>query len=256
MGSLGAMQGRWVRRRGKSYSKTATSRTTCCPTTSWCPRASRAGCRSAARCPTVIHQLVGGLRAAMGYTGRATIEMLQEAQFVRITSAGLQESHPHDIAITVEAPNYSTLTVGSLPEISGRCRRDRHGPGRPPHLRAQRYRHRAVAAHPVVEGRLDGVADRRLPVRDPAGDAPHRRTGVAGRSPSSSADSVGWACSTARGCGPGTPTSAGGDRRARRGCATRSPNRRRAIRLLQELHAAPLTPELLGAAVARIVRPA
>lgn len=55
---------------------------------------------------TVIHQLTGGLRAAMGYTGAATIEQLQQAQFVRITAAGLKESHPHDITMTVEAPNY------------------------------------------------------------------------------------------------------------------------------------------------------
>jgi IMP dehydrogenase len=54
----------------------------------------------------VIHQLTGGLRAAMGYTGSPTIEALQEAQFVRITAAGLRESHPHDVAMTVEAPNY------------------------------------------------------------------------------------------------------------------------------------------------------
>jgi IMP dehydrogenase len=55
---------------------------------------------------TVIHQLTGGLRAAMGYTGAATIEQLQQAQFVQITAAGLKESHPHDIQMTVEAPNY------------------------------------------------------------------------------------------------------------------------------------------------------
>ena len=57
---------------------------------------------------TVIHQLTGGLRAAMGYTGSATIEHLQQAQFVQITAAGLKESHPHDITMTVEAPNYNT----------------------------------------------------------------------------------------------------------------------------------------------------
>jgi IMP dehydrogenase len=55
----------------------------------------------------IIHQLVGGLRAAMGYTGNRTIaEMQRNCQFVRITSAGLRESHVHDIAITREAPNY------------------------------------------------------------------------------------------------------------------------------------------------------
>jgi IMP dehydrogenase len=55
----------------------------------------------------VIYQLVGGLRAGMGYCGAATIDKLQQAQFVRITGAGMRESHPHDIAITKEAPNYS-----------------------------------------------------------------------------------------------------------------------------------------------------
>jgi IMP dehydrogenase len=55
----------------------------------------------------VIHQLVGGLRAAMGYTGNATIDaMRNNCQFVRMTGAGLRESHVHDITITKEAPNY------------------------------------------------------------------------------------------------------------------------------------------------------
>jgi IMP dehydrogenase len=57
----------------------------------------------------VVHQLVGGIKAAMGYTGSATIEDLQaRAQFVRITNAGLRESHVHDVTITREAPNYPT----------------------------------------------------------------------------------------------------------------------------------------------------
>jgi IMP dehydrogenase len=57
----------------------------------------------------VVHQLVGGVKAAMGYTGSATIADLQSrAQFVRITNAGLSESHVHDVAITREAPNYPT----------------------------------------------------------------------------------------------------------------------------------------------------
>jgi IMP dehydrogenase len=57
----------------------------------------------------IIHQLVGGVKAAMGYTGSTTIEELQKrARFVRITNAGLSESHVHDVAITREAPNYPT----------------------------------------------------------------------------------------------------------------------------------------------------
>jgi len=56
----------------------------------------------------VIHQMIGGLRAGMGYTGSANIPELQKAQFIKITAAGVKESHPHDITITREAPNYST----------------------------------------------------------------------------------------------------------------------------------------------------
>ncbi len=55
----------------------------------------------------VVLQMVGGLRAGMGYTGSKTIADLQKAQFVKITAAGVAESHPHDITITREAPNYS-----------------------------------------------------------------------------------------------------------------------------------------------------
>jgi IMP dehydrogenase len=55
----------------------------------------------------VIHQMVGGLRAGMGYCGAQNIETLQKARFIRITSAGVKESHPHDVTITREAPNYS-----------------------------------------------------------------------------------------------------------------------------------------------------
>ncbi len=55
----------------------------------------------------VVYQMLGGLRAGMGYCGAPTIEKLQEAKFTRITNAGVSESHPHDVAITSEAPNYS-----------------------------------------------------------------------------------------------------------------------------------------------------
>jgi IMP dehydrogenase len=54
----------------------------------------------------IVHQLVGGLRQAMGYCGAATLEDLKQARFVRITGAGLRESHPHDVTITKDAPNY------------------------------------------------------------------------------------------------------------------------------------------------------
>ena len=59
------------------------------------------------RLEVVAHQLIGGLRAAMGYAGSSNIADLQsDGRFVRITAAGLKESHPHDIKMTVEAPNY------------------------------------------------------------------------------------------------------------------------------------------------------
>ena len=55
----------------------------------------------------VLHQLVGGLRAAMGYVGAADLaELRDRVQFIRITSAGMRESHVHDVMITREAPNY------------------------------------------------------------------------------------------------------------------------------------------------------
>lgn len=56
----------------------------------------------------VLYQMAGGLRAGMGYCGAKTIQDLQEkAQFVKITASGIRESHPHDVNITREAPNYS-----------------------------------------------------------------------------------------------------------------------------------------------------
>lgn len=55
----------------------------------------------------VVYQLVGGLRASMGYCGAADIPALQKAEFVEISAAGMKESHPHTVTITKEAPNYS-----------------------------------------------------------------------------------------------------------------------------------------------------
>ncbi|MFQ3332133.1 MAG: IMP dehydrogenase [Flavobacteriales bacterium] len=55
----------------------------------------------------VVHQMIGGLRAGMGYTGSATINELSKAEFLKITAAGVAESHPHNVTITREAPNYS-----------------------------------------------------------------------------------------------------------------------------------------------------
>ena len=56
----------------------------------------------------VLYQLLGGLRAGMGYCGARNIDMLQQAKFTRITNAGIEESHPHNVTITREAPNYSS----------------------------------------------------------------------------------------------------------------------------------------------------
>jgi IMP dehydrogenase len=57
----------------------------------------------------VLHQLVGGLRAAMGYVGGADLEAFRDrARFIRITNAGLRESHVHDVMVTREAPNYNS----------------------------------------------------------------------------------------------------------------------------------------------------
>ena len=55
----------------------------------------------------VVYQLTGGLRAGRGYCGAANIEKLHDAKFTRITNAGVMESHPHDVTITSESPNYS-----------------------------------------------------------------------------------------------------------------------------------------------------
>ena len=55
-----------------------------------------------------VRMLVGGLKVAMGYCGAKDIKALKKAEFIRITSAGVRESHPHDVTITKEAPNYRT----------------------------------------------------------------------------------------------------------------------------------------------------
>ena len=89
----------------QGYARTATSRRT---TKSWCPRAWRAACPIREPVSDTVYQLLGGLRSGMGYCGAPDIETLRTtAQFVRITAAGLRESHPHDIYITREAPNYT-----------------------------------------------------------------------------------------------------------------------------------------------------
>jgi len=103
MGSLGAMQSR---EQSRSYSKDRYSQDDVLSDDKLVPEGIEGRVPYRGRLQDVSHQLVGGLRGAMGYTGSATIAELKEAKLVRITSAGLKESHPHDIQITSEAPNY------------------------------------------------------------------------------------------------------------------------------------------------------
>jgi IMP dehydrogenase len=109
MGSLGAMQGR-AEEKGlrPSYSKDRYFQDDVLSEDKLVPEGIEGRVPFRGPLSTVIHQLIGGLRAAMGYTGSPTIEHLQHAQFVQVTAAGLKESHPHDITMTVEAPNYYT----------------------------------------------------------------------------------------------------------------------------------------------------
>ncbi|UOZ09735.1 IMP dehydrogenase [Amycolatopsis sp. WQ 127309] len=105
MGSLGAMQSRGE---GKSYSKDRYAQDDVLNEDKLVPEGIEGRIPFRGPLANVVHQLVGGLRAGMGYAGAETIPQLQEAQLVRITAAGLKESHPHDVTMTVEAPNYTT----------------------------------------------------------------------------------------------------------------------------------------------------
>ena len=105
MGSLGAMQSRG---QAKSYSKDRYFQDDVLSEDKLVPEGIEGRVPFRGPLAQVAHQLVGGLRAAMGYTGARTIAELQQASLVRITAAGLKESHPHDITMTVEAPNYTT----------------------------------------------------------------------------------------------------------------------------------------------------
>ncbi len=104
MGSLGAMRGRGD---NKSFSKDRYFQDDVLAEEKLVPEGIEGRVPFRGPLSQVIHQLTGGLRAAMGYTGSTSIEDLQRAQFVQITAAGLKESHPHDITMTVEAPNYT-----------------------------------------------------------------------------------------------------------------------------------------------------
>ncbi|MFF1921423.1 IMP dehydrogenase [Streptomyces sp. NPDC058221] len=105
MGSLGAMQSRG---QGRSYSKDRYFQAEVSSDDKLVPEGIEGQVPYRGPLGNVLHQLVGGLRQTMGYVGAASVdEMESKGRFVRITSAGLKESHPHDIQMTVEAPNYS-----------------------------------------------------------------------------------------------------------------------------------------------------
>jgi IMP dehydrogenase len=105
MGSLGAMQTRGAQ---KSYSKDRYSQADVPSDDKLIAEGVEGQVPYRGPLGNVAHQLVGGLRQSMYYVGAATIpELQQKGQFVRITAAGLKESHPHDVQMTVEAPNYS-----------------------------------------------------------------------------------------------------------------------------------------------------
>ncbi len=105
MGSLGAMQTRGER---KSFSKDRYFQEGVASDDALIPEGIEGQVPYRGPLASVVHQLVGGLRQSMFYVGGRTVPELQEnGRFVRITSAGLKESHPHDIQMTVEAPNYS-----------------------------------------------------------------------------------------------------------------------------------------------------
>ncbi len=104
MGSLGAMRNR---ERGKSYSKDRYFQDDVLREDKLVPEGIEGQVPYRGPVSAVADQLVGGLRASMGYCGARHIADLKEAEFVQITSAGLIESHPHDVQMTVEAPNYS-----------------------------------------------------------------------------------------------------------------------------------------------------
>ncbi|MEN9922923.1 MAG: hypothetical protein RIS09_437 [Actinomycetota bacterium] len=104
MGSLGAMESRGSK---KSYSKDRYFQDDVPSDDKLVPEGVEGQVPYSGPVAAVIHQLVGGLRASMGYTGSATIKDLKNnGEFVKITSAGLKESHPHHIQLTNEAPNY------------------------------------------------------------------------------------------------------------------------------------------------------
>jgi IMP dehydrogenase len=106
MGSLGAMKGRGLHGEQRSYSKDRYFQADVTSEEKLVPEGIEGRIPFRGDAGAIVYQMVGGLRAAMGYTGSHTVAELNDAHFVQITGAGLRESHPHDITMTVEAPNY------------------------------------------------------------------------------------------------------------------------------------------------------
>ncbi|HJD77945.1 MAG TPA: IMP dehydrogenase [Corynebacterium pollutisoli] len=106
MGSMGAMQGRGLSGEKRSFSKDRYFQADVKSEDKLVPEGVEGRVPFRGSIDAITHQLVGGLRASMGYTGSATIADLWSKQFVQISTAGLKESHPHHIQQTVEAPNY------------------------------------------------------------------------------------------------------------------------------------------------------
>ena len=100
MGSMGAMQGLGADRYATAQSEVGAA------TRKLVPEGIEGRVAYAGTLSDVMYQLVGGLRSGMGYAGAATLEALRSARFMKVTTAGREESHPHDVTITKEAPNY------------------------------------------------------------------------------------------------------------------------------------------------------
>jgi IMP dehydrogenase len=100
MGSMGAMQGLGADRYATAQSELGAA------TRKLVPEGIEGRVAYAGTLSDVMYQLVGGLRSGMGYAGAATLDALRGARFMKVTTAGREESHPHDVTITKEAPNY------------------------------------------------------------------------------------------------------------------------------------------------------
>ncbi|TVU85675.1 IMP dehydrogenase [Corynebacterium aurimucosum] len=106
MGSMGAMQGRGLTGEKRSYSKDRYFQADVKSEDKLVPEGVEGRVPFRGDIDAIVHQIVGGLRASMGYTGSANLAELKTKQFVQITAAGLKESHPHHLQQIVEAPNY------------------------------------------------------------------------------------------------------------------------------------------------------